>query len=244
MKRAVLLSGGAGAVGSAIARRLLRQGLHLILVDVLNDETSTPEEKRRTVDNLRSVAVNHAARFDFYSGDIGDGKSMAPILSRHAPSIVIHAAARVRDRTSVLQPRAFIESNVNATSDLLEVIGQVNCVEHFILISSRSAVGEAFQADRIMSETDALRPINPYGATKAAAEHLCHSFHAKTGLPVTVLRLNPQICSRSDMMPRRILEALHFGMEIVRFGTGESSRDWISPDDTADAVWSLSLIHI
>ena len=234
-----LVTGFAGALGIPLVKRLIKEGIDVIGVDNLSTETKTLDEKKKEVETLKSEAVEKGVGFAFYQADIRNS-GLSEILNNHRPQVVIHAAALVQDRESVSKFREFISVNVEGTANLLDAINSCGSVRHLVLTGSRSATGTVPTANSVMRENDPPRPVNPYGATKVAQEALCHAACVNHKLPVTVLRLNPLICSRIDMMPRKLLTALNRGKPIAKFGNGNGTRDWLHIDDAVDAIVTVA----
>jgi len=132
----------------------------------------------------------------------------------------------------------FIINNVQGTQCLLNAIRRTGTVQRLVFISTRSAVGETQAAGDMTTENDPLRPINPYGATKVAAEALLHSFHKNFDLEVSICRMQPIYGpgGRRDMMPRLLLESAIYGKRIEKYGNGEAIRDWLYVGDAARGV--------
>jgi UDP-glucuronate 4-epimerase len=238
----VLVTGGAGFFGSHICEQLLRDGKHVIIVDALNNETSSRTEKERNIEYLNELSKSiEGVHLKMYELDILEGDLLGEILENEAPTSCIHAAALVMDRKSVQEPVRYIVNNVLGTQCLLNAIRQADTVRHLVLISSRSVVGETHAADAKISEDVLLRPVNPYGATKAAAEALCHSFHHNFGTQVSICRMQPLYgprCRR-DMMPRRLLEGVLQNRTIEKFGSGAAVRDWLYVEDAALGILAV-----
>jgi len=232
----VLVTGGAGFFGSHICEKLLLDGKHVIVVDVLNNETSSPVEKKKYIKHLNELSQKkEGAQFRMYELDILQENLLSEILKAEAPTSCIHAAALVRDRKSVEEPIRYIINNVQGTQSLLNAIRQTDTIRRLVLISSRSAVGETYAVDDKMTENDLLRPINPYGATKVAAEALCHAFYKNFGLSVAICRMQPLYgprCRR-DMMPSLLFESVLHNKVVMKYGCGEAVRDWLYVEDAA-----------
>jgi len=232
----VLVTGGAGFFGSHICEKLLLDGKHVIVVDVLNNETSSPVEKKKYIKHLNELSQKRkGARFRVYELDILQENLLSEVLKEEAPTSCIHAAALVMDRKSVEEPIRYIINNVQGTQSLLNAIRKTDNIRRLVLISSRSAVGETFGVDDKMTENDLLRPINPYGATKVAAEALCHAFHKNFGLAVSICRMQPLYgprCRR-DMMPSLLFESALHNKVVQKYGSGEAVRDWLYVEDAA-----------
>ena len=232
----VLVTGGAGFFGSHICEKLLLDGRQVVVVDVLNEETSSRAEKHRHVQYLnRTSKVREGAGFRFYEADILQEEALTGILKVEQPTSCIHAASLVMDRRSVEESIRYIVNNVQGTQSLLNAIRRAGTVGKFALISSRAAVGETGTADGRITEEELLRPINPYGATKAAMEALCHAYYRNFGLPVTICRMQPLYGPRSrhDMMPRVLLEGILQHKAVKKYGSGEAVRDWLYVEDAA-----------
>jgi len=235
----ILVTGGAGFFGSHICEKLLIDGKQVVVVDVLNNETSSIAEKKKYIEQLHELSrKKKGAQFRMYELDILQEELLSEVLKEETPTSCIHAAALVRDRKSVDEPIRYIINNIQGTQSLLNAIHRTNTVNRLVLISSRSAVGETFAVNDKMTENDLLRPINPYGATKAAAEALCHAFYKNFGLPVAICRMQPLYgprCRR-DMMPSLLLESVLHNKAVKKYGNGEAVRDWLYVKDAACGV--------
>ena len=235
-KDKVLVTGGAGFLGSHICEKLLLVGKQVIVVDVLNNETSSRLEKEKHIEYLSEHSKTMGgALFRMYEVDILQEDLLNKILRKEEPTSCVHAASLVMDRRSVEEPIRYIINNVQGTQSLLDAIRQTDTVRRFVLISSRAAVGETIAADDRMTENDLLRPINPYGATKVAMEALCHAFYKNFGLPMAICRMQPLYGPRSrrDMMPRLLFESVLYNKVVMKYGDGEAVRDWLYVEDGA-----------
>ena len=235
----VIVTGGAGFFGSHICEKLLLEGKQVVVIDVLDDETSSRLEKEKHIEYLFELSKHEeGSRFKTFEVDILQEDLLIKILENERPTGCIHAASLVMDRKSVDEPIRYIINNVQGTQSLLNAIRQTGTVSRFVLISSRAAVGETDAADDKMTENDLLRPINPYGATKVAMEALCHAFHKNFGLPVTICRMQPLYGPRSrrDMMPRLLFESVLYNKVVKKYGDGRAIRDWLYVEDAALGV--------
>jgi nucleoside-diphosphate-sugar epimerase len=232
----VLVTGGAGFFGSHICEKLLLDGKQVIVVDMLNNETSSRAQKIKYIEHLNELSkAKEGAQFRMYELDILQEHLVSEVLKAEAPTNCIHAAALVRDRKSVEEPIRYIINNVQGTQSLLNAIRQTDTIRRLVLISSRSAVGETPTVKDKMTEDDLLRPINPYGATKAAAEALCHAFYKNFGLSVAICRMEPLYGPRcrNDMMPNLLFESAIHDKVVPKFGSGSAVRDWLYVEDAA-----------
>lgn len=238
----VLVTGGAGFFGTHICEQLLLNGNHVVVVDMINSETSTTYEKTENIEYLKKIATNNKkSKFKLYKLNILEEKLLCEILQRESPTICIHAAALVMDRQSVMEPIRYIINNVQGTQSLLNAINQSKTINRLVYISSRSAVGETKSADEKIAEDALLRPINPYGATKVAAEALCHAFYKNAGIDVSICRMQPLYgprCRR-DMMPRLLMESALNNKIVEKYGNGEAVRDWLYVVDAAIGVMKV-----
>jgi UDP-glucuronate 4-epimerase len=138
-------------------------------------------------------------------------------------------------------PLDFIDTNVRGSQILINASSNAKSLEQIIFISSRSAVGEVPDATSLMVEDSAFRPINPYGATKAAAEGLFYCNHHNTKIPLKICRMQPMYGprGRDDMFVKRILNSIITGEEIEKYGTGEAVRDWLYISDAIDGIFAI-----
>lgn len=232
----VLVTGGAGFLGSHLCEKLLFDGKKVVVVDILNSDTSSLIDKKKHIDYLDEFSKSRKnGQFNLYELDILEENSLSEVLKAEAPTSCIHAAALVMDRKSVDDPIRYIINNILGTQSLLNAIRKTGTIKQFALISSRSAVGETHAAKDKVTEDYLLRPVNPYGATKAAMEALCHAFHKNFGLPMSICRLQPLYGPRcrKDMMPSLLLESAIHNTEVKKFGSGEAVRDWLYVEDAA-----------
>lgn len=239
--RRILVTGGAGFLGSHICEKLLLSGNDVIVIDFLDSETNARLEKRKNIENLRAIAQRHSnSKFKFYELDLLVEDLLTEIIQKEAPSYCVHAAALVMDRKSVFEANRYIKNNVQGTQCLLNALHSFNGFKKLVLISSRSAVGETKGPNDKVTEENSLRPINPYGATKAASEALCFSFHKNYNISVVVIRLWPLYGprSRKDMMPRLLLESVIDDKIVDQFGDGTAIRDWLFVEDAANGILS------
>jgi UDP-glucuronate 4-epimerase len=226
----VLLTGGAGFIGSHLAEELLRRGGQLTIVDNL-DEFYAPLWKRTNLDEVR-----RAGKFAFVHVDICEIERMRDAVAAARPEVVIHLAARAGVRPSIEQPRLYERVNVLGTVNLLEICRELG-VPQFIFGSSSSVYGlsngSPFSEDQVE-----LKPISPYAATKLAGEMLCYTYAHLHGLQVVCLRLftvyGPR--QRPDLAIHKFLALLEARKPIPFFGDGSSGRDYTYVDDIVAGV--------
>ncbi|MCI0421636.1 MAG: GDP-mannose 4,6-dehydratase [Acidobacteria bacterium] len=232
----ILLTGGAGFIGSHLAERLITQGHKLILVDEVNDFYS-PQIKRRNL-----AAIKSRGDCEFVEADICDGPRLTEVFERHCPEMIIHLAARAGVRPSLEQPLLYAKVNVQGTLHLLELARKF-AVQRFVFASSSSIYGTTSQAPFTEDEANP-NPISPYGVTKLAGEKLCYCYARLYSLPTICLRFftvyGPR--QRPDLAIHKFARLIHTGREIPMFGDGSSLRDYTYVDDIVDGtVAALSL---
>jgi UDP-glucuronate 4-epimerase len=226
----ILVTGGAGFIGSHLCERLLTEGHRLSIVDDLNDFYS-PLEKEA---NLELIKKRGPVRL--YRADIGDEQAVQQLVSESRPEAIVHLAGRAGVRPSLEQPLLYERVNVGGTMALLEAARQCG-VRKFVFASSSSIYGVANRVP--FSEDDLTNlPISPYAATKIAGEKICYTYSHLYGLDVTCLRFftvyGPR--QRPDLAIRKFTEMVDAGKPIPVFGDGTSGRDYTFVEDTVDGI--------
>jgi len=226
----ILLTGGAGFIGSHVAEALLRRGAQLTIVD--NFDPFYPPESKRT--NLEEVW--RAGEFQFHECDIRDSCALERVFAAARPDAVIHLAARPGVRPSIEQPRLYEEVNVGATLNLLERARESQ-VRRFLFGSSSSVYGASSLVPFSEAQLD-LQPISPYAATKLAGELLCHTYAHLHRLPVVCLRFftvyGPR--QRPDLAIHKFTALIEAGKPVPFFGDGTTGRDYTHVDDIVAGV--------
>jgi len=226
----ILVTGGAGFIGSGLLRRLAAEGAEAVCWDDFNDYYD-PRVKRA---NLAPLLERGQVRL--YEGDICDTALGEEIFRRERIEVVVHLAARAGVRTSLEQPLLYERVNCGGTIALLE-LSRRHGVGKFLFGSSSSVYGRNEKLP--FSEDDPVdRPASPYAATKRAGELLCRTWHDLYGLPVMCLRFftvyGPR--GRPDMAVYRFTERMERGEEIPVYGDGSSRRDYTYIDDILDGL--------
>lgn len=226
----ILITGGAGFIGSHLTETLLREGSEVICLDNFNDYYD-PAIKWRNIEPLRSHE-----NYTLIEGDILDLDLLRKIFEKHEITIVVHLAARAGVRPSLQQPLLYQQVNVQGTTNLLEVAKE-SSVEKFIFGSSSSVYGENEKIP--FAEDDFVdHPISPYAATKKAGELICYTYHHLYELPITCLRFftvyGPR--QRPDMAIHKFTNWIYRDEQITMFGDGHSRRDYTYITDIIDGI--------
>lgn len=228
----ILITGGAGFIGSHTARRLLAAGERVRILDNIDPFYAEPI-KRRNLEVTRSVAPSDDA-FEFIEGDILD-QSVCEHATRGVDGI-IHMAALAGVRPSLANPQRYMRVNVTGTQRLLDTVQDRPEVK-IVFASSSSVYGGN---DKVpFAESDRVdRPISPYAASKKAGELVCFTYHHLYGHPLTCLRFftvyGPG--QRPEMAIHLFTRKLVAGDKIPMFGDGGTSRDYTYVDDIVDGV--------
>jgi nucleoside-diphosphate-sugar epimerase len=240
-KKRVLITGGAGFFGSHIASRALSENCEILIIDILNNETSPSAQKEKNISELRSNNLINKRNFNFLKINITDSVAVTDAVKKFKPHITIHVAALTMDRRSMDAPTEFIQTNIYGTQVLLDALSEVEQHEQFIFISTRSAIGEVKLPKTAIKETNNFRPINPYGASKAAAESFIYSWHNDTKKSVKICRMQPLYGPRCrhDMLPYRVFNSIINNIEFTKFGEGDAIRDWLYVEDAVDAIFLI-----
>jgi UDP-glucuronate 4-epimerase len=227
---AILITGGAGFIGSHLSERLLREGREVVIVDELNDFYA-PSVKRG---NLASVQRTGPALF--YEADIADEQAMFEIGRKHRFEAIVHLAARAGVRPSLEQPLLYERTNVRGTTVLLELARQLG-IPKFVFASSSSIYGIANTVP-FREDDEHNLPISPYAATKLAGEKICYTYSHLFGIGVVCLRFftvyGPR--QRPDLAIHKFTNLIEDGKPIPVFGDGTSGRDYTFYEDTVGGI--------
>jgi len=229
----VLVTGGAGFIGSHVADYLLNRGDHVVIIDEMNDYYDIHIKQA----NLKLLEQKYGnERLVIYKGDICNADLMERIFEDERPEWVCHMAARAGVRPSIQDPYIYIHSNIEGTTRLMELSAKFG-VQNFVFASSSSVYGGS--SSTYFSEDEVVdNPVSPYAASKKACELLAYTYHHLYGLNVTGLRFftvyGPR--GRPDMAPFKFIDRVSRGVEIQQFGDGSSSRDYTYIDDIVDGI--------
>ena len=239
MSKRILVTGGAGFIGSAVVRQAIRETDHQVLV----------VDKLTYAGNMDSLApVSNDPRYAFERADIADAAKMRELFERYRPDAVMHLAAESHVDRSIDGPGEFIQTNVVGTFTLLQAAlgywrtlpGAERDAFRFHHISTDEVFGSLGE-DGLFCETTAYDPRSPYSASKAASDHLVRAWHHTYGMPVVVTN-----CSNNygpyhfpeKLIPLMIINALE-GLKLPVYGAGANVRDWLFVDDHARALLTV-----
>ncbi len=229
----ILVTGGAGFIGSAVVRLAVRRGHEVVSLDSLTYAA-----------NLENVApVSNSPLYSFEQADLRDRAALDRVLAQHQPDAIMHLAAESHVDRSIDGPGDFIETNVTGTYNLLEAARAYWTAQgrpegfRFHHISTDEVFGSLGETGQFTEDTP-YDPRSPYSASKAASDHLVRAWHETYGLPVVLTN-----CSNNygpyhfpeKLVPVVILNALH-GKPIPVYGDGGNVRDWLYVEDHADAL--------
>lgn len=230
----VLVTGGAGFIGSNVAELLLARGDDVVIIDEMNDYYDV-RIKQANLDHLRNLYPDES-RLAIYKGDICDEELMTSIFEKEGPKWICHMAARAGVRPSIQDPYVYIHSNIKGTTHLMELSHRFG-VENFVFASSSSVYGGS-KSCYFSEEENVDNPVSPYAASKKACELLAYTYHHLYNINVSGLRFftvyGPR--GRPDMAPFKFIDRVSRGVEIQQFGDGSSSRDYTYISDIVDGV--------
>ncbi len=226
----ILITGGAGFIGSSLSQTLLNRGDDVIAIDNFNDYYS-PARKRTNI-----ALFDKHPRYTLYETDFRNREAVEEIFARHKPDAVAHLGAMGSVRYSVKHPHLYIDVNIVGAVNVLDA-AQRHGVANFVFASTSSVYGQTEKIPFV--ETDpADRPLAPYPASKKAGEVLGHAYHNMHGLNFTALRFfnvyGPK--GRPDMMPYIVLTRIMQDKEITLFDNGQMHRDWTYIEDIISGV--------
>ena len=230
MKR-IVITGGAGFIGSHLVDRLLSEGdWQITVIDDFNDFYD-PSIKRA---NIEPHLAN--PNFKLIEADIRDFYTLEEVFSEGKFDCVVHLAARAGVRPSLTESRLYVETNINGTTNLLE-LARKHQVKQFVFGSSSSVYGENKKVP--FSEDDPIfNPISPYAATKAAGELLCHTYSHLYDMRIVCLRFFTVYGARQrpDLAIHKFAKLIDGGKPIPVFGDGTTRRDYTYVDDIISGV--------
>lgn len=236
----VLVTGGAGFIGSAVVRFLVGSRE----VSVMN------VDKLTYAGNLGSLSeVASSPRYTFEQADICDAEAMQRLFHVHNPDAVIHLAAESHVDRSIDAPNDFVETNLLGTFVLLQAaLAHLEKLDparaerfRFLHVSTDEVYGDLQDADGYFTERTPYAPSSPYAATKAGSDHLVRAWGRTYGLPVLVTNCSNNYgpCQFPEkLIPHMILNALA-GKPLPVYGDGSNVRDWLYVEDHADALWTV-----
>lgn len=231
----VLVTGGAGFIGSNVAEVLLDRGDDVVIVDEMNDYYDVTI-KEMNLELLKKKVASQPNRLKIYNGDICDEEFMMNVFETERPEWVCHMAARAGVRPSIQDPYIYIHSNIRGTTNLMELSHKFS-VKNFVFASSSSVYGGS--SSTYFSEEEVVdNPVSPYAASKKACELLSYTYHHLYQLNVSALRFftvyGPR--GRPDMAPFKFIDRVSRGLELQQFGDGSSSRDYTYISDIVDGI--------
>ncbi len=225
----VLVTGGAGFIGSHTVERLLRDGAtEVCILDSFNDYYN-PGIKRANIAAL-------AGKVKVCESDLTDAAAIRDLFASEKPDAVIHLAARAGVRPSIQQPELYIDTNIKGTFNLLENARITGC-KHFVFASSSSVYGVNKKVP-FSEEDPILQTISPYAMTKMAGEQMCSNYSHLYGIKTVCLRFftvyGPR--QRPDLAISKFSRLIEDGLPIDKYGEGHTARDYTFISDIVDGI--------
>jgi len=237
-KEIILVTGGAGFIGSHLCEALLKQNKKVVIVDNFNDFYD-PTIKYRNIEEIKKTMKKNQIdenNLILFKEDIRNLDGIDKIFKQYTPVTVVHLAAMAGVRPSIQDPLLYEEVNVKGTLNILEMCKK-HKIKSFIFASSSSVYGNNKKVP--FSEDDPVdNPISPYAATKKAGELFCYTYHSLYDINVACLRFftayGPR--QRPDLAIHKFTKLIMEDKEIPFYGDGSSQRDYTYIDDIIDGV--------
>ena len=242
MTRNVLVTGGAGFIGSNFVHYLLRTvpEVRIVTLDALTYAGS--------LENLKDLP--DPARHSFIQGDIADRALLDRLFAEHTIDTVVHFAAETHVDRSIHDPGVFVQTNVLGTFTLLEAARKAWLVDktvpveqaRFHHVSTDEVFGTLTREEPPFEESTPYQPRSPYAASKASSDHFVRAYHITYGLPVSISNCSNNYGPRQfpeKLVPLMILNASS-GKPLPVYGDGMQIRDWLYVDDHCEAIWQVA----
>lgn len=242
MTRNVLVTGGAGFIGSNFVHYLLRAepDVRIVTLDALTYAGS--------LENLKDLP--DPARHNFIQGDIADRDLLDRLFAEHGIDTVVHFAAETHVDRSIHDPGVFVQTNVLGTFTLLEAARKAWLVDkivpleqtRFHHVSTDEVFGTLTREEPPFEESTPYQPRSPYAASKASSDHFVRAYHITYGLPVSISNCSNNYGPRQfpeKLVPLMILNASS-GKPLPVYGDGMQIRDWLYVDDHCEAIWQVA----
>lgn len=225
---AVLVTGGAGFIGSNLVDRLLEENREVLCLDDFNNDYD-PGIKRKNIEHNTGNK-----NFKLIEVDIRKRKELENAIKKYEINRVVHLAAKTNPRLSIKKPELYLHDNITGTTNLLELCRNLD-IKNFIFGSSSSVYGDAKPP---FKENDTTNPISPYAASKKSCELICQVYSRLYNIPTICLRFFTVYGPRQkpEMAIHKFTKLIDMDKEIEIYGDGFSTRDYTYVDDIIDGI--------
>ena len=228
----ILITGGAGFIGSTLADKLIQENNKIFVIDNFNDYYDIKIKESNVKNNLAKP------NYKLYKADICDRKVVSDIFEQNNIDVVVHIAARAGVRPSLENPLEYVRSNIEGTINILENMRKYNCKK--IVFASSSSVYGNCTADKFSEDLKVTEPISPYAATKSSCEQFLYTYSKLYGINAICLRFftvyGPK--QRPDLAIRKFAELIEQDKPIPVYGDGTTMRDYTYIDDIVGGICS------
>lgn len=226
----ILITGGAGFIGSSLADKLLKEGHKIVVIDNFNDYYDPRIKEKNVKINLDNP------NYTLYRNDIEDFEALSDIFNKEEIDIVIHLAGRAGVRPSLENPQEYVKSNILGTVNILELMKK-HKIKKMIFASSSSVYGNC-KAEIFSEDLKITEPISQYAATKSACEQLCYTYNNLYGLNIICLRFftvyGPR--QRTDLAINKFTTLIEQNKPIPMYGDGTTKRDYTYIEDILSGI--------